>query len=117
VFIEECSRGEEEDFFFDKLAEYAQRVQSMPKTYQQESIDDPIVYLHYFIGACDWHVTERDQEDEQLQAFGLCNLGYGGELGYVNLKEITRLGAEIDLYFKPCLLSQIRASQEHIQAA
>lgn len=115
--IEECSSGEEQDFFFDKLAEYAQRVQSMPKTYQQESIDDPIVYLHYFTGACDWHVTERDQEDEQSQAFGLCNLGYGAELGYVNLEEITRLGAEIDLYFKPCPLSQIRATQENIQAA
>ena len=34
------------------------------------SIDNKaVVYLYYFKGSADWYITEKDMEDEQLQAF------------------------------------------------
>lgn len=102
-------RGQERDFFFAKFRDYAERVTSMPKTYEQEGKgDETIVYLHYFTGSCDWYVIERDMESEQLQAFGLADLGYGGELGYLNITELIQHGVELDLHFTPTKLAEIR---------
>jgi hypothetical protein len=63
--------------------------------------DNAVVYLHYFLNGCDWYITEKDMEDDQLQAFGYANLGYGGELGYISIQEIVTVGAELDLHWTP----------------
>lgn len=105
--IHQGLRGEERDFFREKLAEYAGRVSSMPKTYGQDGNDDAIAYLHYFTSAFDWYITERDIEPEQLQAFGVAYLGRNPELGYINLVELVAAGAELNLYFTPTKLSEI----------
>ncbi len=103
-------RGEERDFFFDKLDEYAKRVSTMPKVYEQDGKgDQAIVYLHYFGGSCDFYITERDTTTEQIQAFGLADLGYGGELGYISIEEITEAGIELDLHFTPRPLAEVRS--------
>ncbi len=105
-------RGEEKEFFAAKIAEYSDRFDAMPKTYEQEGKgDQAIVSLHYFKGACDWYITERDMEEVQQQAFGLADLGYGGELGYISIEEIIKLDVELDLYFKPCTLASLRAKR------
>ncbi len=103
-------RGEEGDFFRAKLIEYAERVANMPKTYDQDGLgDDAVAHLHYFSGGCDWYITEKDSEDEQAQAFGLANLGYGGELGYISLVELCQHArVELDLHFTPTKLSAIK---------
>ena len=105
-------RGEEGDHFRSKFIEYAERVASMPKTYEQDGMgDDAVAHLHYFTGGCDWYITEKDMEAEQHQAFGLANLGYGGELGYISLVELLACrGVELDLYFKPKTLREINAA-------
>jgi hypothetical protein len=104
--------GEEKQFFVDKMAELAALVAAMPKTYEQESVSDPIVTLHYFAGSSDWYITEKDIDTDgqgQIQAFGLADLfGDGGELGYISIDEITKCGAELDFHFKPCPLSIVR---------
>jgi Protein of unknown function (DUF2958) len=70
------------------------------------------VHLHYCIGAMDWFITERDISDEQLQAFGLCDLGMGyPEMGYVCIPEITAAGAELDLDWKPKTLAEIKKAR------
>ncbi len=104
------SRGEEGQFFLGKFIEYAERVASMPKTYEQDGMGDKAVaYLHYFSGGCDWYITEKDMEDEQHQAFGWADLGYGGELGYISLVELCRCpGVELDLHFTPTKLGTIK---------
>ena len=51
-------------------------------------------------------------EAEQRQAFGLANLGYGGELGYISIDEITRAGAELDLYWTPKALQKVKFEEE-----
>jgi len=107
--ISVCIRGEEGQFFKDKLCELSALISSMPKTYEQDGKgEDAIAYLHYFKGAADWYITEKDMEAEQHQAFGLADLGYGGELGYISLVEILGAGAELDLYFKPRTLAEIK---------
>lgn len=99
--------SEEKLFMFEKLAEMAGIVTTMPKTYETDGLgNQAIVSLHYFIGNCDWWITEKDLGDEQLQAFGRANLGYGSELGYISITEIIAAGAELDLYWTPKPLSQ-----------
>ena len=104
--IGEICYSEERGYMYVKLAELAGVVATMPKTYETDGQHDPVVYLHYFMGGMDWHITERDMLPEQLQAFGKANLGYGGELGYISIDEITKAGAEIDLHWQPKPLSQ-----------
>lgn len=108
-------RGEEGDYFRQLVAEYATRIKKMPTTYQQAELgDQAIVYLHYFTGNCDWHITEKDIDHDnegQLQAFGLANLGDGPELGYISIAEIIANGGELDLHWKPITLAAVRAKE------
>ncbi len=95
-------RGEEGQFFIDLVVELANTVSTMPVTYQTEGQgSQALVYLHYFTSGADWYLTERDCESEQLQAFGLADLGYGTELGYISLVELLECNAELDLYWTP----------------
>lgn len=111
--IGNACRGEEKQFFFDKLVQMATLVSTMPKTYEQDGKGDAaIVTLHYFTGGCDWHITERDMLPDQEQAFGLANIGYGPELGYISITEILQAGAELDLYFTPCTVGEIKAKAQ-----
>ena len=103
--------GEEGEFFVNKLAELETLFKTMPKTYDQDGKgDDAIVYLHYFRGGMDWYITERDMEAEQHQAFGLADLGYGGELGYISIQELIDNGVELDLYWEPKTLGEVKAA-------
>lgn len=111
-------RGEEGQFFRDKLTELAGIVEAMPKTGETDGIGDAaIVHLHYFAGGqASWYITEKDKgaaDDEpeqfQSQAFGLADLfGDGGELGYISLPEILANGGELDLYWTPKTLGEVR---------
>lgn len=106
--IGELLDGEEKQFFWDKMVELAEVVTSMPVTYEIDGQgDEAVVYLHYFTGSCDWYITERDVEAEQIQAFGLANLGYGGELGYISIEMLLECGAELDMYWQPRKLLEI----------
>ncbi len=112
-FMGTACRGEEGDFFRGKFIEYAERVAAMPKTYEQDGKgDEAVAHLHYFSAGCDWYITEKDMETEQHQAFGLANLGYGGELGYISLVELCQCrGVELDLHFTPATLHEIKQAQ------
>lgn len=108
----DACRGEEREFFKAKMIELADVVDNMPCTYQTDGQgDNAIAYLHYFTPAGDFYVTERDQEDEQLQAFGLACM-YEDELGYINISELLECGAELDLYWEPQTLSQIKTERQ-----
>lgn len=109
VAIGSVIRGEEGQFFKDKLIEVANVIQTMPKTYGQHGMGDmAIAYMHYFKGSGDWHITEKDMEDEQLQAFGHADLGYGGELGYISIRELIDAGVELDLNWTPKTIGEIK---------
>jgi hypothetical protein len=100
-------RGEERRYFFNKLVEMERLIRTMPQTYEQDGAgDEAIAHLHYFLNGVDWFIMERDQEREQLQAFGLACMGEM-EMGYINILELIRNGEELDLHFDPCNLREI----------
>ena len=104
-------KGEEREFFKDKILEMAQVIAAMPKSYETDGQGkEAVAHLHYFTGSWDWYITEKDVDSDgkgQIQAFGMVD-GYECEMGYINLKEVTRAGAELDLHWTPCTLRQIK---------
>ena len=106
--IQHAMRGEEGAFFVGKMIEYAERIASMPKTYETDGTgDQAIAHLHYFTGGCDWYITEKDCEDVQHQAFGLACI-HESELGYISIVDLLRCRAELDLHFTPRTLAAVK---------
>ena len=106
--------GEEGQHFIDKIEEVKQIIATMPVTYgtDGQSPGETMTALHYFLGGSDWWITERDVEKDQLQAFGFVCLNGDGrcaELGYISIVELLWNGAELDLYYKPESLLDLRA--------
>lgn len=116
-------RGEEKQFFYEKMIELAGVVTSMPKTGEQDGKgDNAVAYLHYFAGGSgNWWITEKDmgcdpepgeeRDNGQHQAFGLANF-FGGaedaELGYISIAEMIEHGAELDFHFEPRTLAVLK---------
>jgi len=110
--LAEAAKGEEREHFIDMMLELAEHVRTMHKTYEQDGQgDNAIVGLHYFRGGMDWFITERDMEDDQYQAFGLADLGMGSpELGYISIQELIDNDVELDLYWTPKTLGEVKAN-------
>jgi hypothetical protein len=110
VLVNNC-RGGEGRFFRNKLVEMAETIKTAPVTYQTDGLGDLArVVLHYFRGNQDWYITERDIETQQHQAFGLADLGEGyPETGYISIVELIRHGVELDLYWTPRTLAEVKA--------
>jgi hypothetical protein len=105
-------KGEEAEAIAGIIRAAWDAFQKLPKAYETQDLTDPVVYLHYFIGSWDWYITENATEGsgEDVEAFGLVKSECcpEGELGYINIPEITCAGAELDLYFTPAPLSTFR---------
>ena len=110
---EQGLRGEERQYFSDKMRELEQVIANMPQTYQTEGQgDNALVTLHYFRGNADWYIIEKDSDPDgegQIQAFGLADLGMGEpELGYINIHELVQAGVEMDYHFEPRTLRELK---------
>ena len=109
-------RGEEGEFFKTLFVKLAETITNMPVTYKTDGQgNDAIVHLHYFRGNMNWYITEKDMGDgdgdEQIQAFGLADLGMGyPELGYISIEELVSNGVELDLYWTPKTLAEVKAA-------
>lgn len=57
---------------------------------QSTPLEDTLIYLHFFVGSCDWFVAEYDGED---LFWGYANLGDDdmSEWGYLSFEEIKSL--------------------------
>jgi len=112
AIIRECLEGEEREFFVNKMDEMKAVIQAMPVTYSQSELgDEAVAYLHYFMGGMDWYITEKDVEgDGTVQAYGMVDLGYGPECGYISIKEIVESVhyLDLDLHWQPKKLSDIK---------
>lgn len=105
--INDAKRGEEGAHFIEKMQEMQAVVDAMPRTYETDGQGmEAIAHLHYFLGGCDWYITEMDIEAEPEQCFGLADMGCP-ELGYISIPELLSAGAELDLYWKAKPLSEI----------
>jgi hypothetical protein len=74
---------------------------TIPRLYATEStpLSDKLIYLHFFIGGCDWFVVEFDGDD---LFFGYAILNgdiQNAEWGYISFSELKNIKAgfaEID---------------------
>ncbi|MBU2774490.1 DUF3560 domain-containing protein [Acidithiobacillus ferrooxidans] len=121
--------SEEKSFFSDKMQELREIIRQMPETYETDGKPDserPVSLRYFGPNGAQWFIIEKDRGDpeneghgptvpglpDQTQAFGLADLGMGyPELGYINIPEITRAGAELDYHFTPATLLEIK--REH----
>ena len=111
-------RGEERQYFFDKIVALTETIQKMPTSYQTDGQgDSAVAVLHYFKGGLDYYITEKDlgstddppdERGKQIQAFGVTNTGHGAELGYIDISTLIAHNVEIDLYWKPTALREIK---------
>lgn len=74
----------------------------LPKLYETEDIPlkDKLIYLHCFIGGCDWYIAEYDGED-LFWGYAILNSDLEmAEWGYISLDELKHIrippGFEID---------------------
>lgn len=111
--LDDGMRGEERAYFAGIFAEYGERVDTMPRVYEQDGKGrEAVVYLHYFRGGCDWYITERDTSERQEQAFGLADLGHGErELGYISIAELIAHNVELDLHWTPKTIAALESAQ------
>ncbi len=79
-----------------------EQLDKIPKLYETEDIPlkDKVVYLHFFIGGCDWYVVEYDGED-LFWGYAILNGDFEmAEWGYISFEELKRIkippGFEID---------------------
>jgi hypothetical protein len=79
-----------------------EKLANIPKLYETEStpLKDKLIYLHFFIGGCDWYIAEYDGEDLFFGYAILNNDIELGEWGYVSFEELKRInippGFEVD---------------------
>jgi len=106
--LKDLIKGEEGLFFAEKVQQLEYKIKTMPQTYETDGQGDKaIAHLHYFIGGCDWYITEKDMEDEQHQAFGLASI-QEVELGYISIEELKTNNVEIDLHFEPTTIGELK---------
>ena len=77
-----------------------ERLDKIPQFYETEHIsaEDKLIYLHFFIGGCDWFIAEYDGDD-LFFGFAILNDYINAEWGYISfseLKDINVAGFEID---------------------
>lgn len=110
-------RGEEGRYFADMLIGLQAKIDAMPVLYCQEDLDDAaVVHLHYFLGGIidawvtEKHDDETDPHDPQDydRAFGYRKVNGEAELGYMSIKEMIECGVELDLYWEPKTLKEVK---------
>jgi hypothetical protein len=112
--FEEALRGEEKEFFSEKLEEFKKNWSDMPNIHGQEhKSDEAIAYLHYFKN--DFHIYLTERDPESLEVFGLMGRIGGDqdrEKGYQSIENIREAGFELDLHFTPATLNAIMEAEK-----
>ena len=97
-----------------------EQLAKIPRLYETVKINgnDKIIYLHFFIGSCDWYIAEFDGED-LFFGFAILNDPQNAEWGYISFKELDEInldGLEVDndLYWEPRKFSKINWKREAV---
>jgi len=69
------------------------RLAKIPKLYETEHdpLKDKLIYLHFFIGGCDWYIAEFDEDDIFFGFAILNNDLQNAEWGYVSFRELREI--------------------------
>ena len=104
-----CKNSEEKAYFRQMVRDLWARIAGMHGIYGQAGKGaEAIAYLHYFSAGFDWYITEKDIGDGTAQAFGLTVWAIERELGYISIRELVAGSVELDLYWTPKTLAEIR---------
>jgi hypothetical protein len=69
------------------------RLSNIPRLYETEKVPlkDKLIYLHFFIGGCDWYIAEYDGED-LFWGFAILNNDLqNSEWGYISFNELKSM--------------------------
>lgn len=71
----------------------AERLKALPKLYETEHIElsDKLIYLHFFMGGCDWYVAEFDGEDIFFGYAILNGDSANADWGYISFQELREI--------------------------
>jgi len=94
-----------------------ERLAKIPKLYETEevSLKEKLIYLHFFIGGCDWYIAEFDGHD-RFWGFAILNNDFQmAEWGYASFKELKdikindcfEIDCELEEYFPVQKASEI----------
>jgi len=70
-----------------------ERLEKIPKLYETENIPltDKLIYLHFFLGGCDWFIAEYDGDD-LFWGYAILNDDHlNAEWGYVSFQELKSI--------------------------
>ena len=70
-----------------------ERLDRIPRLYETEKIplNDKLIYLHFFLGGCDWYAAEYDGED-LFWGYAILNDDHqNAEWGYTSFSELNEL--------------------------
>ncbi len=70
-----------------------ERLEKIPKLYETEHIPlkDKLIYLHFFIGDCDWYIAEYDGDD-LFWGYAILNNDHEcAEWGYISFSELKEI--------------------------
>ena len=80
-----------------------EQLAKIPRLYETEGVPlrEKKIYLHFFIGACDWYAAEYDEEENLFWGYAILNGDLEmAEWGYIGFEELKRIkippGFEID---------------------
>ena len=81
----------------------------IPVFYSTEKVPlkEKIIYMHFFLGGCDWYAAEYDPESRIFFGFAILNDDLEmAEWGYFSLQELCDVKVEFlevdrDLHFEP----------------
>ncbi len=79
-----------------------EQLSRLPRLYETENVPlkDKPIYLHFFIGGCDWFASEHDRKDLFFGHTTLNGDTKMAEWGYISLSELMQIrvppGIEVD---------------------
>lgn len=101
------------------------QLRQLPRPYTTEDVHwkDKTIYMHFFLGGCDWYMAEYDEPRRAFFGYAILNDDLANaEWGYVSLDELrevrTKQGFEVDrdLYWTPrkaSVIEKIVQAYEH----
>ena len=86
-----------------------EELSKIPGLYSSEHIPlkEKVIYMHFFIGGCDWYAAEYDPQDKLFFGFAILNDDLEmAEWGYFSLEELSDIKVKFlevdrDIHFTP----------------
>ena len=86
----------------------------IPKFYSSEEVPlkEKMIYMHFFIGGCDWYAAEYSPEEKCFFGFAILNNDYEmAEWGYFSLDELASLKVKFLEVDKDCFWTPRKACE------